>query len=319
MIPEIKPTAELVGHNAQYRRGSEYVLSLDKLPLGRVVNDKKVQDHHAIIPTRSEHDLGRMGQDELKVYDLVAKRFLAVFHPEAVYERTRVETTVVENVFRTSGRRLVEPGWKARLRRGGRPAARRGRLRRRPAPAQAGAGRGGADPGRRVAPQGDPAAAALHRRVAARRHGDRRQGDRGRGAARGHEGLGHRHPRHAGLDHRAAGGRGLRRAGGPGAGGHREGHPGHPAAEQPPAHLGRSHGRLGAPPRPDRARRGHPAGLHERHRQVHHRDGPGARQAQGRPDRARQARPLPGVRPRDRARTARATRAGRARTRAAAS
>src|SRR5919106_148340 len=112
MIPEIKPTAELVGHNGQYRRGSEYVLSLDKLPLGRVVNDKKVQDHHAIIPTRSEHDLGRMGQDELKVYDLVAKRFLAVFHPEAVYERTRVETTVEEHVFRTSGRRLVEPGWK---------------------------------------------------------------------------------------------------------------------------------------------------------------------------------------------------------------
>jgi DNA topoisomerase III len=112
MIPEIKPTAELVGQNGQYRRGSEYVLSLDKLPLGRVVNDQKVQDHHAIIPTRSQHDLGRMGQDELKVYDLVAKRFLAVFHPEAVYERTRVETTVVENVFRTSGRRLVEPGWK---------------------------------------------------------------------------------------------------------------------------------------------------------------------------------------------------------------
>jgi DNA topoisomerase-3 len=113
MIAEIKPTAELVGRGPQYRRGSEYVLSLDKLPLGRVVNDEKVQDHHAIIPTRSEHDLGRMGQDELKVYDLVAKRFLAVFHPEAVYERTRVETTVEEHVFRTSGRRLVEPGWKA--------------------------------------------------------------------------------------------------------------------------------------------------------------------------------------------------------------
>ncbi|MGH2761378.1 MAG: DNA topoisomerase 3 [Thermoleophilaceae bacterium] len=112
MIAEIKPTAALVGHNAQYRRASGYVLALDRLPLGRVVNDKKVQDHHAIIPTRSEHDVGRMGQDELKVYDLVAKRFLAVFHPEAVYERTRVETTVVDNVFRTSGRRLVEPGWK---------------------------------------------------------------------------------------------------------------------------------------------------------------------------------------------------------------
>ena len=113
MVAEIKPTAELVGHNAAYGARAEYVTSLDRLPLGRVVNDKKVEDHHAIIPTRSEHDLGRMGQDELKVYDLVAKRFLAVFHPDAVFERTRVETTVEEHVFRTSGRRLVEPGWRA--------------------------------------------------------------------------------------------------------------------------------------------------------------------------------------------------------------
>jgi DNA topoisomerase-3 len=112
MVAEIKPIAELVGHNGQYKMASEYVVELDSLPLGRVVNDKKVQDHHAIIPTRSEHDLGRMGQDEVKVYDLVTKRFLAIFHPEAVYERTRVETTVTEHVFRTSGRRLIEAGWK---------------------------------------------------------------------------------------------------------------------------------------------------------------------------------------------------------------
>src|SRR5215213_3440076 len=63
--------------------------------------------------TNSDHDLSKMGADELKVYDLVAKRFLAVFHPEAVFERTRVETTVRENVFRTSGRRLIQAGWRA--------------------------------------------------------------------------------------------------------------------------------------------------------------------------------------------------------------
>jgi DNA topoisomerase-3 len=113
MVAEIKPTAALVGHNPQYAKAAEYVTSLEKLPLQRVVNDKKVADHHALIPTRSEHDLSRMGQDELKVYDLVAKRFLAVFHPEAVFERTRVETTVSDHVFRTSGRRLVTPGWKS--------------------------------------------------------------------------------------------------------------------------------------------------------------------------------------------------------------
>ena len=125
------------------RRAPSTCSALDKLPLGRVVNDKKVQDHHAIIPTRSEHDLGRRwAQDELKIYDLVAKRFLAVFHPEAVFERTRVETTVEEHVFRTSGRRLVEAGWKRRLRRGGRRREqRRRRLGRRPAAAEARAGR----------------------------------------------------------------------------------------------------------------------------------------------------------------------------------
>ena len=117
MVPEIKPTAENVGQNPGYATAARFVLDLDSLPLGRVVNDAKVTDHHAIIPTNSQHDLSKMGSDEVKIYDLVTKRFLAVFHPEAVFERTRVETTVRENVFRTSGRRLIEAGWRGRLRR----------------------------------------------------------------------------------------------------------------------------------------------------------------------------------------------------------
>src|SRR5918911_568520 len=111
-IAEIKPTAELVGRNSAYRRASAYVVSLERLPLERVVNDKRVEDHHALIPTKAEHNLSKMGPDETKVYDLVAKRFLAVFHPDAVYERTRIETVVSDNPFRTSGRRLLEAGWK---------------------------------------------------------------------------------------------------------------------------------------------------------------------------------------------------------------
>ncbi|MEX2196019.1 MAG: DNA topoisomerase 3 [Thermoleophilaceae bacterium] len=113
MTDDIRPTAELVGHNAAYAKGAEYVLSLDELPLGRVINDEKVEDHHALIPTKSDHNVGKMGADEQKVYDLVAKRFLAIFHPDAVYERTRVETTVSRHVFRTSGRVMLVAGWKA--------------------------------------------------------------------------------------------------------------------------------------------------------------------------------------------------------------
>jgi DNA topoisomerase-3 len=112
MRGDIKPTAELVGRNRDYATAARYVAGLDVLPLGRVVNDKKVTDHHAIIPTRSEHRLDKMNQDDRRIYDLVARRFLAVFHPEAEFENTRVETTVAEHVFRTRGKVLLVPGWR---------------------------------------------------------------------------------------------------------------------------------------------------------------------------------------------------------------
>jgi DNA topoisomerase-3 len=111
-IPEIKPIAEHVGHNAPYRKGAEYVAALDVLPLGRVVNNEKVTDHHAIVPTRSEHKLDKMSEDDRKIYDLVARRFLAVFHPDAQFENTRIETTVASHVFRTRGKVLLVPGWR---------------------------------------------------------------------------------------------------------------------------------------------------------------------------------------------------------------
>src|SRR5205823_5788190 len=123
MVAEIKPTAELVGAAPEYRKAAEYVAGLDLLPLARVVDDSKVSDHHAIIPTRSEHALEKMGADDRRIYDLVARRFLAVFHPEAVFENTRVETTIAPGegadgagldplVFRTRGRLLLVPGWR---------------------------------------------------------------------------------------------------------------------------------------------------------------------------------------------------------------
>ena len=91
------------------------MLGLDVLPLGRVVNDEKVTDHHAIIPTRAEqeaHPVDKMNDDDRRIYDLVVKRFLAIFHPDAVFENTRVETTVATHVFRTRGKLMLVPGWR---------------------------------------------------------------------------------------------------------------------------------------------------------------------------------------------------------------
>jgi len=112
MVGELKPTVALVGSQREYSRAAAYVTGLDVLPLGRVVNDAKVTDHHAIIPTKAEHRVDKMSDDDRRIYDMVVRRFLAVFHPDAVFENTRLETTVAEHVFRTRGRVLVVPGWR---------------------------------------------------------------------------------------------------------------------------------------------------------------------------------------------------------------
>jgi DNA topoisomerase-3 len=112
MVSEIKPTAQKVGRFEEYAKAARYVSGLDLLPLGRVVADDKVGDHHAIIPTNAEHRLDKMSGDDRRIYDLVVRRFLAVFHPDAVFENTRVETTVERHVFRTRGKVLLVPGWR---------------------------------------------------------------------------------------------------------------------------------------------------------------------------------------------------------------
>ncbi len=113
LIGEIKPTARHVGSHREYAKASEYVLGLDVLPLGRVVNDAKVTDHHAILPTPAHVQPGKWrSEDDRRVYDMVVRRFLAIFHPDAVFENTRVETTVESHVFRTRGKLLLVPGWR---------------------------------------------------------------------------------------------------------------------------------------------------------------------------------------------------------------
>src|SRR5580693_7337596 len=71
MVEEIKPTAELVGAQREYAKAAAYVTGLDVLPLARVVNDERVSEHHAIIPTRAEHGVDRMGDDDKRVDNMV--------------------------------------------------------------------------------------------------------------------------------------------------------------------------------------------------------------------------------------------------------
>ncbi len=114
MVGTLKSVVSRVGSaDHQYADAARMVLALQKLPLGRVVNDEKVTDHHAIIPTDGDHDLSRLGADARRIYDMVARRFLAVFLPPAKLEDTTIVTDVAGNTFRSSGTVIVEPGWYA--------------------------------------------------------------------------------------------------------------------------------------------------------------------------------------------------------------
>lgn len=80
-------------------------------PNRRIFDNKKVSDHFAIIPTlQIPHDLS---EAEGKLYDLVLKRFLAVFFPSAEYRVTTRITEVQGHRFKTEGKVLVSPGWLA--------------------------------------------------------------------------------------------------------------------------------------------------------------------------------------------------------------
>jgi DNA topoisomerase-3 len=80
-------------------------------PNKRIFDNKKVSDHFAIIPTLQIPK--ELSEAEAKLYDLVVKRFLAIFFPSAEYRMTTRTTTVQAHQFKTEGKVLVSPGWLA--------------------------------------------------------------------------------------------------------------------------------------------------------------------------------------------------------------
>ncbi|HUP11782.1 MAG TPA: DNA topoisomerase, partial [Niastella sp.] len=78
--------------------------------LKTVFDDKKVTDHHAIIPT-GVYPSG-LGAEEKRIYDLVARRFIAVFYPECKISNTTVLGRVGQVPFKVTGKQILEPGWK---------------------------------------------------------------------------------------------------------------------------------------------------------------------------------------------------------------
>jgi DNA topoisomerase-3 len=76
------------------------------------VNDSKVSDHHAIIPTEQPVFLSDFSDKERKIYDLVVRRFLAVLCPPFEYEQTTIKAAIGQETFIARGKRILAQGWK---------------------------------------------------------------------------------------------------------------------------------------------------------------------------------------------------------------
>lgn len=79
----------------------------------RFVDNSKVTDHHAIIPTEQYVNLGSLSQEERNIFDLIAKRFIAVLNPPFEYEQTTVKADVSGEVFYAKGKIVRSKGWKS--------------------------------------------------------------------------------------------------------------------------------------------------------------------------------------------------------------
>ena len=96
-----------------YREAANSVLRTKPLRTTYIVNDAKVSDHHAIIPTEQYVDLNRLSNDERHIYDLVVRRFLAVLSAPYEYDEVQVKVTVGKYNFYAKGQSVKSAGWKA--------------------------------------------------------------------------------------------------------------------------------------------------------------------------------------------------------------
>ena len=112
IVPTIKERLKAC-NIGPYRK---YIPELLKKPLKTskaFVDDKKVSDHHAIIPTEEYVQMEHMSNNERKIYDLVVRRFISVLYPAFEYEQTTLKAEAAGETFTAKGKVIKAAGWKA--------------------------------------------------------------------------------------------------------------------------------------------------------------------------------------------------------------
>lgn len=111
MTAKIKSTLNKI-NITPYSNYLNYIFNLKELPLGkRIIDNTKVTDHHAIIPSDIKPNLQNLNADEAKVYDLIVRRFICVFYPQYIYMLTKIITQVEQENFISKGTTITQYGW----------------------------------------------------------------------------------------------------------------------------------------------------------------------------------------------------------------
>ena len=113
-VPVVKQTFEMLADSGMRHLAPHALTALNGnyvKPTKRVFDNTKVSDHFAIIPTLQAPS--GLSEAEQKIYDLVVRRFMAVFFPSAEYQVTTRISTAAGHSFKTEGKVLVKPGWLA--------------------------------------------------------------------------------------------------------------------------------------------------------------------------------------------------------------
>jgi DNA topoisomerase-3 len=102
-------------HLAALRKRADFKTLADITPVIRksVFDSSKVEDHHGIITTDEAVDISSMSPDHKKLFDIIARRFLAALMPDAKGFTTTISAKLDDVLFKTSGTIITEPGWKA--------------------------------------------------------------------------------------------------------------------------------------------------------------------------------------------------------------
>ena len=112
VVPTIPDRLRAVAQ-AEYKDLAHAVLRSRPMQTKYIVNNAKVTDHHAIIPTEESAELYNLTGPERNIYDLVVRRFLAVLMPPFEYEEIRLTVKIGNESFTASGKRILNEGWKA--------------------------------------------------------------------------------------------------------------------------------------------------------------------------------------------------------------